>query len=303
VVIYEHWVDPTGTYHSDLQVELINVYFNEATGGRYVPRVIRMDLEPGTMDSVRASPFGQLFRLDNFVFGQTGKDPWMDGAELIDNVLNVVRNEVQSRDCLQGFQITHSMGGGTGSGMGTLLIFSVFPPPKVPDNGVEQYNAKFCVHQLVNADKVIVLDNEALDNNCFLTLQPTTPTHGDLNHLVCAAMSDVLCGLHFPGQQNSDRHKLAVNLAPFPRLHLLMCGFALSSCAANMEARRRATFGSPSAMMNIRIVQVLTTLPTADICGAAKKIASIRKAIYLMEDMESPLINALDWDSGTPTIP
>ncbi|CAK0805506.1 unnamed protein product [Prorocentrum cordatum] len=28
-----------------------------------------MDLEPGTMDSVRARPFGQLFRPDNFVFG------------------------------------------------------------------------------------------------------------------------------------------------------------------------------------------------------------------------------------------
>jgi tubulin beta len=55
-----------------LQLERINVYFNEATGGRYVPRAILMDLEPGTMDSVRAGPFGQLFRPDNFVFGQTG---------------------------------------------------------------------------------------------------------------------------------------------------------------------------------------------------------------------------------------
>ena len=56
-----------------MQLERINVYFNEATGGRYVPRAILMDLEPGTMDSVRAGPFGQLFRPDNFVFGQTGK--------------------------------------------------------------------------------------------------------------------------------------------------------------------------------------------------------------------------------------
>ena len=65
----------TGTYYgdSDLQLERINVYFNEATGGRYVPRAILMDLEPGTMDAVRAGPFGQLFRPDNFVFGQTGQ--------------------------------------------------------------------------------------------------------------------------------------------------------------------------------------------------------------------------------------
>ena len=47
----EHGIDPTGTYHgdSDLQLERINVYFNEATGGRYVPRAVLMDLEPGKL--------------------------------------------------------------------------------------------------------------------------------------------------------------------------------------------------------------------------------------------------------------
>lgn len=37
-----------------------------------MPRAILVDLEPGTMDSVRAGPFGQLFRPDNYVFGQSG---------------------------------------------------------------------------------------------------------------------------------------------------------------------------------------------------------------------------------------
>ena len=30
-------------------------YFNEATGGRYVPRAVLMDLEPGTMDRAAAA--------------------------------------------------------------------------------------------------------------------------------------------------------------------------------------------------------------------------------------------------------
>jgi len=153
VISDEHGVDPTGTYHgdSDLQLERINVYFNEATGGRYVPRAVLMDLEPGTMDSVRAGPYGQIFRPDNFVFGQTGagnnwaKGHYTEGAELIDSVLDVVRKEAESCDCLQGFQLSHSLGGGTGAGMGTLLIskireeypdrimltFSIVPSPKV----------------------------------------------------------------------------------------------------------------------------------------------------------------------------
>lgn len=42
----EHGVDPTGEYcgESDLQLERINVYYNEATGGRYVPRAVLVDL-------------------------------------------------------------------------------------------------------------------------------------------------------------------------------------------------------------------------------------------------------------------
>ena len=52
VISDEHGIDPSGVYegNSDLQLERINVYFNEATGGRYVPRAVLMDLEPGTMD-------------------------------------------------------------------------------------------------------------------------------------------------------------------------------------------------------------------------------------------------------------
>uniref|UniRef100_A0A8D3B5F8 Tubulin/FtsZ GTPase domain-containing protein n=1 Tax=Scophthalmus maximus TaxID=52904 RepID=A0A8D3B5F8_SCOMX len=72
VISDEHGIDPTGSYHgdSDLQLDRINVYYNEASGGKYVPRAVLVDLEPGTMDSVRSGPFGQIFRPDNFVFGK-----------------------------------------------------------------------------------------------------------------------------------------------------------------------------------------------------------------------------------------
>jgi len=260
VISDEHGVDPTGTYHgdSDLQLERINVYYNEATGGRYVPRAILMDLEPGTMDSVRAGPFGQLFRPDNFVFGQTGagnnwaKGHYTEGAELIDSVLDVVRKEAESCDCLQGFQLTHSLGGGTGAGMGTLLIskireeypdrvmltFSVVPSPKVSDTVVEPYNATLSVHQLVeNADECMCMDNEALYDICFRTLKLTTPTYGDLNHLCSACMSGVTCCIRFPGQLNSDLRKLGVNLVPFPRLHFFFTGFTPLTSRGSQQYR------------------------------------------------------------------
>ena len=156
-----------------------------------------------------------------FTLGQSGagnnwaKGHYTEGAELVDSVLDVVRKEAEGCDCLQGFQLTHSLGGGTGSGMGTLLIskireeypdrimntFSVVPSPKVSDTVVEPYNATLSVHQLVeNTDETYCIDNEALYDICFRTLKLTTPTYGDLNHLVSATMSGVTTCLRFPGQ-------------------------------------------------------------------------------------------------------
>ncbi|KAH2301661.1 hypothetical protein KXW82_005501 [Aspergillus fumigatus] len=203
----EHGLDESGLCNasSDQQLERMNVYFNEVGNSKYVPRAVLVDLEPGTMDAIRSGPHGALFRPDNFVFGQSSagnnwaKGHYTEGAELVDQVIDVVRREAESCDYLQGFQITHSLGGGTGAGMGTLLIskireefpdrmmatFSVLPSPKVSDTVVEPYNATLSVHQLVeHADETFCIDNEALYDICTRTLKLSSPSYGDLNHLV-----------------------------------------------------------------------------------------------------------------------
>uniref|UniRef100_A0A2K5F4K0 Tubulin/FtsZ 2-layer sandwich domain-containing protein n=1 Tax=Aotus nancymaae TaxID=37293 RepID=A0A2K5F4K0_AOTNA len=136
--------------------------------------------------------------------------------------------------------------------MGTLLIskireeypdrimntFSVVPSPKVSDTVVEPYNATLSVHQLVeNTDETYCIDNEALYDICFRTLKLTTPTYGDLNHLVSATMSGVTTCLRFPGQLNADLRKLAVNMVPFPRLHFFMPGFAPLTSRGSQQYR------------------------------------------------------------------
>lgn len=77
IISDEHGIMPNGEYTpdadqelKDLQLERINVYYNEGNQGKYVPRAVLVDLEPGTMDSVRAGPHGQLFKPDSFVFGE-----------------------------------------------------------------------------------------------------------------------------------------------------------------------------------------------------------------------------------------
>ena len=90
-----------------------------------------------------------------------------EGAELIDSVLDVVRKEADDHDCLQGFQLCHSLGGGTGSGMGTLLISKI--RGEYPDRIMETFPVTLSVvgscvavlsfHRLVgNADECMLLD-------------------------------------------------------------------------------------------------------------------------------------------------
>ncbi|KAL1445210.1 hypothetical protein MTO96_045145, partial [Rhipicephalus appendiculatus] len=73
-----------------------------------------------------------------------------------------------------------------------MATFSVVPSPKVSDTVVEPYNATLSIYQLVeNTDETFCIDNEALYDICFRTLKLTTPTYGDLNHLVSSTMSGV----------------------------------------------------------------------------------------------------------------
>ncbi|XEU97164.1 hypothetical protein FSHL1_002450 [Fusarium sambucinum] len=245
----EHGIDGSGAYHgtNDQQRERINVYFAEGGNDKYVPRAVLVDLESGPQDAIRAGPLGQLFRPDNFVAGEASagnnwaKGHYTEGAELVEEAIDVVRREVENCDHLQGFQLTHSLGGGTGSGMGTLLLskireefpdrmmatFSVMPSPKVSDTVVEPYNATLSLNQLVeNSDETFCIDNEALYDIYERTLKIADPSYADLNYLISTVMAGVTTCFRFPGQLNSDLRKLAVNMIPFPRLHFFMVGFA-----------------------------------------------------------------------------
>merc|ERR1712038_294094 len=125
-------------------------------------------------------------------------------------------------------EIVHMQAGQCGNQIGA----------KVSDTVVEPYSATLSVHQLVeNTDETFCIDNEAPYDICFRTLKLTTPTYGDLNHLVSLTMSGVTTCLRFPGQLNSDLRKLAVNMVPFPRLHFFMPGFAPLTARGSQQYR------------------------------------------------------------------
>ena len=74
---------------------------------------------------------------------------FIQNQKLSDIILDRLRKQVEDCDHLQGFQMIHSLGGGTGSGCGAYIVeklkhtytnalnlsFSIFPSPVVSDVG------------------------------------------------------------------------------------------------------------------------------------------------------------------------
>ncbi|KAG6849284.1 hypothetical protein H0H93_009765 [Arthromyces matolae] len=258
MLLAEHGLDEQGMYKGSdpLQLARAGVYFSEiehAHVNKYVPRSIQIDLEAGVCNRLRSGSLGSLFRPDTYIHGESGAgNNWAKGcAELIDSILDVVRKQAEPCDALQGFQIVHSLGGGTGAGLGSLLLskirevdiqplfgvlrilthivskefpdrmlatFSIIPSPKVSETIVEPYNAMLSLHQLVdNGDLTVCIDNEALFDISTKTLKIPSPAFSHLNDLIARVMCGVSTSLRFPGQLNGDLRKLGMNLVPFPR--------------------------------------------------------------------------------------
>jgi len=162
----------------------------------------------------------------------------------------------------------HSIGGGTGSGFGTLILlkirdnypdkitcsYSIYPSPKVSDTVVEPYNAVLSTHQLLeNSDETFIVDNEALMNiqHNLLKKGKKISNFKSMNALVAKVASGVSCPLRFEGSINADLRKLGTNLVPFPRLHFFMIAesplldvkaqsFTLQTCVSNVMLKSRA---------------------------------------------------------------
>ena len=100
---------------------------------------------------------------------------------------------------LQGFLVFHAVGGGTGSGFGSLLLerlsvdygkkskldFTIYPSPQVSTAVVEPYNSILSTHSLLeHTDVAVMLDNEAIYDICRRSLDIERPTYTNLNRLV-----------------------------------------------------------------------------------------------------------------------
>ncbi|KAF4601981.1 hypothetical protein EYR40_005182 [Pleurotus pulmonarius] len=224
-----------------------STFFSETSSGKHVPRSLYVDLEPNVIDEVRNGTYRSLFHPETLVTGKEdaasnyARGHYTIGKEQIDLVMDKVRRLADNCSGLQGFFIFHSFGGGTGSGLGALILerlstdygkkskleFSVYPAPTNANSIVEPYNSVLTTHTtLEHSDCSFMVDNEAIYDICKKNLNITSPSFTNLNRLIAQVVSSITASLRFDGSLNVDLNEFQTNLVPFPRIHFPLATFA-----------------------------------------------------------------------------
>merc|ERR1719295_796468 len=222
-------------------------FFEETSAGQYVPRNIYVDLEPTVMDDVRRGSQGALFHPEYLVNAKEdaannfARGHYTVGKEMMDIVSDRLRKLVDNSENVQGFMATHAVGGGTGSGMGMLILerlavdyrkkskigFEIYPSPNISTCIVEPYNGLLSTHWLLDhTDVSLILDNEALYHLGTTKLNVKQISYDILNRIIAKTISSMTAALRYDGELNVDMNEFQTNLVPFPRLHFMTTSLA-----------------------------------------------------------------------------
>jgi len=222
--------------------------FYDMTGdGHMIPRNLFIDLEASCIQQIHKSSIGTQFNQDYSIMGAEdaannfARGHYTVGKEKMDAINEKVKNMVEACDNLQGFLMCHAVGGGTGSGLGMLILerlavdyrkkskigFEIYPAPSISTCIVEPYNGLLSTHWLLDHTEVsLVLDNEALNRICAGELKLKKITYDHLNKLCAKSISCMTAALRFEGDLNVDMNEFQTNLVPFPRLHFMTSSYS-----------------------------------------------------------------------------
>jgi len=200
------------------------------------------------INQVRNGVYGKLYHPDFLISGKEdaannyARGHYTVVKDLLDVSLNRIRKLADQCDKLQGFLVFHSIGGGTGSGFGSLLLqkltdeygpktnkldFCIFPSPQSATSVVEPYNSVLASHVLLeNTDCTFIFDNEAIYDICKRNLDIERPSYKTINRVIAQIISSMTSSLRFPGSLNVDLNEFKTNLVPYPRIHFLTCSLA-----------------------------------------------------------------------------
>ncbi|NXR17897.1 TBE protein, partial [Cinclus mexicanus] len=215
-------------------------------------RALLIDMEEGVVNEILQGPLRDVFDSKQLITDVSGSgNNWAVGHKIYgcqyrENIVEKLRKTAEHCDCLQCFFIIHSMGGGTGSGLGTFVlnlleeefpevyrfVTSVYPSGE-DDVITSPYNSVLAMKELnEHADCVLPIENEVSNNILFLSAR-------------------------FEGSLNMDLNEISMNLVPFPRLHYLVSSLTplYTLADVNVPSRRLDQMFSDAFSRDHQLIQ------------------------------------------------
>ena len=215
--------------------------------GKQVPRAVFIDTEPTVIDEIRNGKNDRLFHKDRLISGKGDvadvySKVYSEGNGLAEEGVENIRKEVENCDSLQGFVVFSAVGGGTGSGLGALLLermspdytkgkytigVTLYPSPNISTSVLEPYNSVLGTQALIeHMNLSILINNQALYHilDRYLYLQHATYTN--LNRIIAEVVSSMTAPLRFNNGLKIDIGDLVSNLSPYPHIHFLHSSYA-----------------------------------------------------------------------------
>ncbi|KAI5172566.1 tubulin gamma [Nematocida sp. LUAm3] len=246
-ISWEHGISASGEV-KERKGDRKDIFFYESSDGRYFPRSVLVDLEPRVISSISQSRPGIFNRESIWVSSEGGgagnlwSSGYQQGKNNSESIMEILQRETENSDNTDGFILFHSVGGGTGSGLGSFLLeriretwpkktiqtVSVFPNnEEVSDAVVQPYNTILTMKRLREcADGVIAMDNGGLARVSGDPLQGISSNFAHTNRLassVCAASTQTL---RFPGSRFSDLSSILYAASPVKGCHFLVPSYA-----------------------------------------------------------------------------
>nr|XP_015304048.1 PREDICTED: tubulin epsilon chain isoform X2 [Macaca fascicularis]XP_028702882.1 tubulin epsilon chain isoform X2 [Macaca mulatta] len=220
-------------------------------------RAVLIDMEEGVVNEILQGPLRDVFDTKQLITDISGSgNNWAVGHRVFgslyqDQILEKLRKSAEHCDCLQCFFIIHSMGGGTGSGLGTFLL------KMLEDEFPEVYRFVTSIYPSVEYhlyplfliasllmffprkslfDIISKIDLMVNSGKLGTTVKPkslVTSSSGALktrhkkpfdamNNIVANLLLNLTSSARFEGSLNMDLNEISMNLVPFPQLHYLV---------------------------------------------------------------------------------
>ncbi|KAK6459348.1 Tubulin/FtsZ family, GTPase domain-containing protein [Scheffersomyces xylosifermentans] len=239
-------IETSSTKYRDDRPEL---FFTVSDSNKYTPRSVLIDLEPSVIAKCTSSL--PMYNPRNIHLSEQGngaannwKHGYNYGLQNQEELLNLIDREADKCDNLANFQLFHSVAGGTGAGVGSLLLetlsdrygtkklintFSIFPSnEKTSDVVVQPYNTVLTLQRLIEySDATFIYHNDAL-NTIQNLLFNSAQSHGSVsdgfdgaNKLIAYVSASISNPLRFPGYMYSSIESIFSTLVPTPDLKFL----------------------------------------------------------------------------------